>query len=138
MAVLFLIGAVLIGAVLSILSGYLGFTPYVGYALTVIPILFYFIKLSADRLWTEVEITLTPHVKDDSISPFGERMIFALLTVYNEEERPVTDCFATLEEATNLYGGNLIPIELGKKERLKWAEAKYSRGDCVIDIPAKD
>lgn len=86
--------------------------------------------------WVEPVIILTPTLLNRT-SPFNEPTVFALLTVHNDEETQITDCYATLEEATNLYGGDLIPVPLGKKERLKWAEAKYGTDDCKIIIEAK-
>ena len=87
--------------------------------------------------WAEPDVTLMPY-KKDSTDFFGEATAFALLRVTNNEEIAITDCYATLEQATNLYGGHLIHVPIRSRDRLRWAESKYSTEDCKIVIPSKD
>lgn len=109
----------------------------IGIAVFILVVLWYLYDLQRKYLWVEPDIILTPSILNRT-SPFNESMAFAILTVFNDEEAEITDCYATLEQAINLYGGDLTPIELGKKERLKWVEAKYSTNDCKIAIAPKN
>ncbi len=60
--------------------------------------------------WAEPVINLS--TERDSKYMQGRSVEVAYLNVYNSEEKEITDCYATLEVATNLYGEDMTPINL--------------------------
>ena len=107
----------------------------VGLAMFFISTLLYILELQGKYLWSEPEIILSPRRDSDYI--YGRSVDVARLTVYNDEETEITNCYATLELATNLYGGDMTPVNIVKKDRLRWVEEKYTTDDCKISIAPK-
>jgi hypothetical protein len=86
--------------------------------------------------WAEPKIVFSP--KRDNIHKNQKYADSANLIVRNDEKIAITDCFATLVMATNLYGEDMIPMNIVENDRLKWKEEKFTSDDCKITIPPKD
>lgn len=105
----------------------------IGFFLVVAGLFVFTWRLIGDYLWTEPEIKLLPNVEEKQV---GDRYLKnAVLVMNNSEELSVTECYATLEYSAILYGSDMVPVELDKKDRLKWLEQKYASEKCEMEIP---
>jgi len=59
------------------------------------------------------------------------------LVARNQENQEITDCYATLETATYLYGPQMTPVAGIRNNRLRWKEDEYASDACGISIPPK-
>lgn len=82
--------------------------------------------------WAEPIIKLMPKKDVEFHSTSFEYL--AYLVVRNEEEIEITECCASLQKATNLYGENLDPVDIVETGYLNWKESRSS----TITIPPKD
>lgn len=62
---------------------------------------------------------------------------YANLVARNHGNQEITDCYATLETATYLYGEQLTPVAGIRNNRLRWREDQYASDDCRITILSK-
>lgn len=62
---------------------------------------------------------------------------YASLVARNQEGQEITDCYATLETATYLYGPQMTPVAGIRNNRLRWKEEQYAGDDCRMTIPPK-
>lgn len=99
------------------------------------------IKLYGNFLWSEPDIELISYPKN----AYANDVFFksAILEVYNREELPITNCFATLEFANDISVDEnnhvsvipLIPSFTKKADRIKWEEELDTDESCEITIP---
>jgi hypothetical protein len=82
--------------------------------------------------WAEPEIRMS--AKRDADAVAGRFADCAYLIIYNNEESEIAECYATLVDATNLYGETLDAVNIVEKGYLAWKEGQ----DCSITIPPKD
>jgi len=82
--------------------------------------------------WSQPKAKLIPNTEHE----LKDFMItkHAYLYVFNEEDLPITDCYATIESGKLVDG--MRHIEFIEEDRLKWA-AIYATEGCKIEIPPK-
>jgi hypothetical protein len=93
--------------------------------------------------WAKPEIEILYFKKD--FFNHGDFGLIAQLEIKNKEEIEITDCYATLETASDIYRNNdswgempLIPSMSNGPDRILWVEKEYSNGLCEITIPPND
>ncbi len=85
--------------------------------------------------WPKPTIVLSSKVETRSTQ--DGIVTYASLVARNQEDQEITDCYATLETATYLYGAQMTPVAGIRNNRLRWKEDQYGNGDCRITIPPK-
>lgn len=83
--------------------------------------------------WSKPKINLVPKPEDEQDKFYVSKHIY--LYVYNDEERPITDCHATIEWA-ELWLDDGREVNFVERDYLKWAE-KFSVSENIT-IPAND
>lgn len=90
--------------------------------------------------WSKPKIKLIAHKHLDYVRGNST----ARLEIKNLEESEITGCYATLEQAHDIFfdgewkGKLLIPNSINKPSRVVWDETEESYGRCEIDIPLKN
>jgi hypothetical protein len=82
--------------------------------------------------WPQPKITFQTRV--ETIEGETGPVSMAVLEAYNQEDAPITDCVATLETATNLYGEQMTPVFTIRNNRLRWS-GNEANGDCKLSLP---
>ncbi len=92
-------------------------------------------RLLSPEYWLKRTVVLSTKVETKHV-PDGV-VIMASLVARNQENQAITDCFATLEAATNLYGMQLTPLTKIRNSRLRWKEGQPSSEACMTTLPAR-
>ena len=84
-------------------------------------------------LWPQPKISFLTRVetRDGESGPVST----ATLEAFNQEDAAITDCVATLETATNLYGEQMTPVATIRNNRLRWTYSKSTSDDCRLLLP---
>lgn len=100
--------------------------------------LFFILRLFGNFTWSEPEIVLTPKVYDDHSD--GSFYQNARLNVYNNEQIEITDCFATLIDASDYIEDDHRTLQdrRASNQRLRWSQSGFSNDKCELAIPPKD
>lgn len=110
-----------------------------GIALFFIGTLIFVYRLFGNFLWHEPDVILSSYEKNISTDESFYKS--AILEVHNDEEIPITRCFATLEVADDVHINNanvpstipLIP-SVKKSQRIRWEEEHEMNENCEITI----
>jgi hypothetical protein len=90
-------------------------------------------KTKIQYTWSEPKIKLIPNTEQEH--PMDWRVAkHAYLYVFNGENLPITDCYATIESGKLFY--EMRQVEFVEGDHLKWAEI-YAMQGCKIEIPPK-
>lgn len=83
--------------------------------------------------WPQPKISFLTRVetRDTETGP----VTYATLEAFNQEDAAITDCVATLETATNLYGEQMTPVATIRNNRLRWAHSQGANDDCKLSLP---
>lgn len=88
--------------------------------------------------WAEPELTLTTNVSDD----FADGSLYrnARLSVSNNEETEIAECYATLEYAAAYIEQQDREFQDPRlrKQRLRWSQSGLANDKCEISIPPRD
>ena len=119
-----------------------------GIASSFIIVLSYLITSERLWFWSQPDISISTNVMDKNSN--GKFYKSIQLQVYNDEEHPISGCYATLEYAASIFLGydlqnkttplriqELVPTQTQKADRIKWEDVLYSNEKCEIEIPSK-
>ncbi len=87
----------------------------------------------APYYWPKPTLTFSTQVETQT-TPDGE-VTYASLVAHNEEDHEITDCVATLETGTNLFGPQMTPMATVRNNRLRWMPGQQSSDDCRLSLP---
>ncbi len=105
--------------------------------------------ISSEMLWfwSQPDISISTNVADKYSD--GKFYKSIQLQVRNNEEHPISDCYATLEYAAAIYilhdqedktpplrTREIIPTQTQNVDRIKWEDVFLVNGKCEIEIPA--
>lgn len=119
----------------------------IGFVIFCLSSVLFIYKLYGAFVWAEPDVEIT-HLKKEAYS--HAFYWIAQLEIRNKEEIEITNCYATVEEAKDVYGveidgdnvkwksSPLIPHFNNKPDRVIWDENQEMYGRCEMTIPLKD
>jgi hypothetical protein len=84
-------------------------------------------------LWPKPRMAFSTSV--DSRIVKDRTIMYASLEAHNLQEHEITECYATLESATSIYGTQIANVLAIRNSRLRWRDDKTATEDCKITLP---
>jgi len=113
----------------------------IGFLIGILVVLWYILESELISVWATPEVEINHHRQ----SNYVEGKWVTQLEISNLEEVEITNCYATLEKADNVYWSEdgwksslLVPFLSNKPSRLIWDEQEESDEKCEITIPLKN